>query len=425
MSSFWTLSYAKHAAARVVVGVALLWSPPTPAQQPATLTIDALVQAFRARNGLASFKSARAQLADARAKAAAGGFQEAPALSLEVEATPPQGATGAGNSSPPPSLSGEARAVVSQELVVGVDAAKDAARFRAQADTDILEKALELADEERALVASYLDLKKESLTFGALDAARPKIERYVSLSRQAARLGTLGGLAATQAELFLDQITSDLEQARLSFTSEAERLSAATGLALQTIDAARFEDLPRALPSAPAPASPPELAPVERRLEALALEQESLLARRSLELGIGVSQTWGETRDTSVIAELRVPLGVGAARKSEALALGAERLAVRAGAELVKAKAARELARVDAEIKRLDGAASRLEARVERLSSLFVKTESAFRRGQGDVLEVITTLRELLDARLEEIRTKVELETAHVSRLYLVRPVAS
>jgi outer membrane protein TolC len=164
---------------------------------------------------------------------------------------------------------------------------------------------------------------------------------------------------------------------------------------------------------------------VERRLEALALEQESLLARRSLELGIGVSQTWGETRDTSVIAELRVPLGVGAARKSEALALGAERLAVRAGAELVKAKAARELARVDAEIKRLDGAASRLEARVERLSSLFVKTESAFRRGQGDVLEVITTLRELLDARLEEIRTKVELETAHVSRLYLVRPVAS
>jgi hypothetical protein len=37
----------------------------------------------------------------------------------------------------------------------------------------------------------------------------------------------------------------------------------------------------------------------------------------------------------------------------------------------------------------------------------------------------MTTLRELLDTRLEEITTKIELETAHVSRLYLVRPVAS
>lgn len=425
MSSRWTLSYAKSRIARIVVGVAVLWSSPSAAQQAATLTVDALVQAFRARNGLATFKSARAQVADARAEAAAGGFQEAPALALEVEATPPQGSTDADNSSPPPSLSGAARAVVSQELVVGVDAATATALFRAQAETDVLEKALELAGEERALVASYLDLKKESLIFATLDEARPKLERYVSLSRQAARLGTLGGLAATQAELFLDQITSDLEQARLSFASEAERLSAATGLALQTIGSARFEDLAGAPVNAPAPASPPELALLERKIEALALEQESLLARRSLELGLGVSQGFGEKRETSVIAELRLPLGVGAARKSEAQALGAERLAARAEAELVKAKAARELARVDAEIKRLDGAASRLGARVERLSSLFAKTESAFRRGQGDVLEVITTLRELLDTRLEEIRTRVELETAHVSRVYLLRPLAS
>jgi outer membrane protein TolC len=425
MSSLWTLSYARQPAARVVVGIALLWSPPSRAQQAATITVETVVEAFRARNGLASLKEALSQLADARARASAGGFQEAAALSLEVETTPPNGSTEAGRSSAPPRLSGEARAVVSQELVVGVDDAKNAARFRAQAESGILEKALELADEERALVASYLELKKESLIFAELQSTKSKIGRYVSMSRQAARLGTLGGLAATQVELFLDQITSDLEQARLSFASEAERLSAATGLALQTIDTARFDALPRALASAPAPASPPQLAPVERRLEALALEQESLLARRSLELGIGVARAWGEKQDTSVIAELRVPLGVGAAKKSEALALGAERLAARAEAELVKAKAARELARLEAEIKRLDGASSRLEARVERLSRLLTKTESAFRRGQGDVLEVMTTLRELLDTRLEEITTKIELETAHVSRLYLVRPVAS
>jgi hypothetical protein len=171
MSSLWTLSYARQPAARVVVGIALLWSPPSRAQQAATITVETVVEAFRARNGLASLKEALSQLADARARASAGGFQEAAALSLEVETTPPNGSTEAGRSSAPPRLSGEARAVVSQELVVGVDDAKNAARFRAQAESGILEKALELADEERALVASYLELKKESLIFAELQSS--------------------------------------------------------------------------------------------------------------------------------------------------------------------------------------------------------------------------------------------------------------
>lgn len=425
MSNLWTVLLSQCLLGSSL-GLAFI-SPKASVAEPAKLSLDAVVRAFRAKNGLPSYRAARAELATSRAKAAAGGFQEAPKFSMEVEAAPPGLSTRYSEQSapPPPGFSGGAKVVISRELILGVDSARNADRFSAEADADVLEKAAELAAEERDLVASYLSLKKEALIFAELARAKPQVEKYVSLARQAARLGTMNGLAATQTEIFSDQILNDIEQSRLSFAAESDRLSTSTGLVFGAIEASKFEDVPMSPSELMGQGTSPQLAAIERRQAALDLERQDLLSRRVLELGFGVSKAWGEKTDTSLIAEITLPLGIGETRRSEAQTLTAARAAAGAEAELVKTKAARELARIDSEIKRLAGQAGRLKGRVERLSSLLDKTDGAFRRGQGEVSEVIATLRALLDVRLEEIKTRVELETAQISRHYLLHPVAT
>lgn len=392
------------------------------------LSIEAVVKAFRSKSNTSAMRRARLEVASHRAEAAAALLRDAPTLGVEVETVPPGGNRRSGDEAPPPrTMPGTAKVILAQELTLGGDAARAAVRENALAEVDILEKEGELTDDEHELVVAYLGLRQEALIHADLERARPLVARLTKQARQAVRLGTLGALAANQAELLSDQIRTDSEQSQLAYGSFAERITAATGLPLATTPAAAPQALSMEFTEVAAGSIEklPRVVANAQKQAALAGEQEELLSRRTLELGLGLARGWSDKDETSLVAELKLPLGVGAAAKSEARALVAERASAAAEGDLLKGRLAREVAKNAAEIKRLAGASRRVEGRVERLAKLYEKTEAAFRRGQGDLPEVFATLKELVEARLEAIRTQTELETAQVARRYLLRPTAN
>lgn len=421
----WRTFFIPSSRLLVTVSLALLamaWgSSGAWAAEPAeeSLTLEAIIAGFRDKNALHDFEKARSKAAQSLAESQSLIFQSAPKLGLELE-TPPEFARSSSLDATSPERSATVR--LEQEIVFGVDSARTAKQFGAKAKAEMLERKIALREEEQDIVSAYLDLRQSQLIYAALESAGAKVRELRELARKASRLGTLGALTATQAELFADEVKTELAQSELTYASLSERLSVATGIALpKTVGNARVVGLPKdfANEAALIKEKAPELRVNRLRLNAIASERENILARRALDVGVGVARSWGEKDETSVMLEVTLPLGSGAAAKSEAQSLGAERAALLAEATLLERKFERAVAKSDAEIRRLTGAVASTESRAERLSELYERTSGAFQNGQADLAEVLETLKEATEAKLNAFSTRRELESALVSRRYL------
>ncbi len=380
------------------------------------IDVAGVVSAFRGKNNLSAYKVAASSIASNRSIGQSERFPGAPKIAVEAELSPRR-------STDDNQLPGSATVRLAQSVAVGIDPARASGRFAALANAEVLERSFELVEQEREVVLIYVAARKELAVHQALETARADVERLASQAAQAAKLGTLGLLPATKARLLLDELTTNVEQSHLAYGAHVEQLSSATGLELSTkIGALAFAGLADEFGSE----ASTEIDGVARmrafklQEEAFAVERDVLLSRREVELSAGVRRSWGDLGgETSLLVEVALPLGAGAAARTEAAALTGERAALDARRELARKSLEREIAKAKADVTRLLGIVQRTEQRALRLEASLQRTSKAFRQGQAEVSEVLEILSELIEARVETARERAEFEGALVERRYI------
>lgn len=410
----------------LLVALGLCWATVATAhdEQTAANPVDVakIVTAFRIKNDLSAFKSAASAIASSRSVGDSERFPGPPKIGVEAEHSP-VGSTDARQ------RPGAATVRVAQGIAFGIDSTRAAGRRTALAKAEILEQSIALVEQEREVILVFVAARRELAVHQALETARADVERLATQATQAAKLGTLGPLSATKARLLLDELTTNVEQSHLAYGAYVARLSAATALELSPeIGALSLVGLSDEF-VIDAPTDVETAATMKGfrlREEALAVERDVLLSRREVELTAGVRRSWGDLPgETSFLAEVSVPIGVGAVARSEAAALGAEKAALDARREIAKKTLERAVAKSQSDVARLLGNVKRTEQRALRLEASLQRTSKAFRQGQAEISEVLEILSALIDACVETVRERGDYESALVEQRYIFVSIAT
>lgn len=377
-----------------------------------SLSVGELVEAFRRKAGLQSLAQGAKDRALRETEARSMRFASAPRLGIESEVT-----SGGDRSERAMTVR------VGQTIVSGVDDALVKERYSALAESELLERASALVDEEKGLVLTFVAARQELVVHAALEQARAEVAGLAARADRAAQVGAVGGMLATRAKLLLDELATQVEQSHVTYGARARQLMGASGLpSSEELGAILFEDLPASFLDLGPPADKdalPALRSLELERRALAVESDELRSRRELEISAGVGRSWGESTETRLTLDLTVPLGVGAAARSEAMALDAKRAVLGARAEMMRQRLERADMKARSEVDRLRGIALSTGKTVRRLEDMRVKVGHAFDRGQAELSEVLEVTRELVDARVEAARQRGAYEEALVERHYL------